>query len=39
MQHAVLLLGKVWMSHNFLNFLMNYLEIESTFKRLNKFKL
>ena len=39
MQHALLLLGKVWMNHNFLNFLMNYLEIESTFKRLNKFKL
>lgn len=27
MQHALLLLGKVRMSHNFVNFLMNYLEI------------
>ena len=39
MQHALLLLGKVWMSHNFVNFLMNYLEIQSTLKRLNNFKL
>ena len=32
MQHALLLLGKVRMSYNFVNFLMNYLEIFKYFQ-------